>query len=140
MVDFLVIGPFNLVKYANVFPLIKDQKIKLGYNRVGEFSDGTKFGNTIWFTSFDVEERGYLKLKEYKEGDYKKFDKCDVINVDRTEDIPDYDGLMGVPITFLEKWPPGQFEVVNLLRSRLKELDTLLDGVYKYDRILIKQK
>ena len=140
MVDFLVIGPFNSLMYDNVFPLIKDQKMRVGYTRVDEFSDGIKFGNTIWSTSFDVEGRGYLKLKEYREGDYKKFDKCDVINIDRIEDIPDFDGLMGVPITFLEKWNPGQFEVVNLMNSRLKDLDTLLDGVYKYVRILIKKK
>ena len=137
MVDFLIIGPFNIICYVDIFPLIMSNKINLGYNRVGEFCDGTKFGNTNWFTTFDVKERGYLKLKEYKEGDYKKFDNYNAINVDRTEDIPDYDGVMGVPITFLEKWNPGQFEVVNLMNSKL---DTLSDGVYKYVRILIKRK
>ena len=113
MVDFLVIGPFSAYAYKNIFPLIKDQKIKLGYNRVGEFSDGIKFGNINWFTSFDVEEKGYLKLKEYKEGDYSKFDNYDAINIDRVEDIPDYDGVMGVPMTFLEKWNPEQFELIG---------------------------
>ena len=78
-----------------------------------------------------------LPQVNHKDGDYKKFDNYNAINVDRTEDIPDYDGVMGVPITFLEKWNPGQFEVVNLMNSKL---DTLLDGVYKYARILIKRK
>lgn len=140
MVDFLVIGPFGSVIYINIFPLIKDQKMRLGYARVNYFNEGNSC-SSIWFTSFDVKERGYLKLKEYKEGDYKKFDKFDAINIDKSEDIPDgYMGLMGVPVTFLEKWNPIQFEIVDILRPRLKKRDTLLDGVYLYTKILIKRK
>lgn len=138
MVDFLVIGPFGAVAGSNIFDHIKEDRITLGYNRVGSFIGGDV--NSIWFTSLFVEERPVLILRDYIKEDYKKFDKFDAININRTEDIPDYDGLMGVPVTFLEKYNRNQFEIVGLLRPRLKDRDTILEGVYLYDRILIKRK
>ena len=116
MVDFLVIGPFNATIYKEVFPLIKDCRVRIGSSRVDKFTDGTKFGNTIWFSTISDYYPPELELKKhYNEIDYDRFDNYDCININRTEDIPkDYPGMMGVPITFLEKWNPEQFELIGL--------------------------
>ena len=153
MVDFLVIGPFNATIYKEVFPLIKDCRVRIGSSRVDKFTDGTKFGNTIWFSTISDYYPPELELKKnYNEIDYNRFDNYDCININRTEDIPkDYPGMMGVPITFLEKWNPEQFDIVGFLNNgcRLDENGlqgnngiqmTLVDGVCKYFRILIKKK
>ena len=153
MVDFLVIGPFNATIYKEVFPLIKDCRVRIGSSRVDKFTDGTKFGNTIWFSNISDYCPPKLELKkQYNEVDYNRFDNYDCININRTEDIPkDYPGMMGVPITFLEKWNPEQFDIVGFLNNgcRLDENGlqgnngiqmTLVGGVCKYFRILIKRK
>ena len=144
MVDFLVIGPFGCIIYSIVFPLIKDQEIRLGYNRVGEFCDGSKFGNINWFTTFDVDRQPFIEFTKIYDGSYKKFDNYNVINVDRIIDIPcDYYGVMGVPITFLEKWNPGQFEVIGIAHSGIGKYDSFIpyvDNQWKYPRILIRRK
>ena len=153
MVDFLIIGPFNATIYKEVFPVIKDCRVRIGSSRVDKFTDGTKFGNTIWFSNISDYYPPKLELKKnYNEIDYNRFDNYDCININRTEDIPkDYPGMMGVPITFLEKWNPEQFDIVGFLNNgcRLDENGlqgnngiqmTLVGGVCKYFRILIKKK
>lgn len=158
MVDFLVIGSFNAVSYKEVFPLIKDQKMSLGYNRVGEFCDGSKFGNINWFTTFYVDKPPFLELTKTYDDHYKEYDLFNAINVDRTVDIPyDYYGVMGVPLTFLEKWNPEQFEIVDARdyrkKSDLSEIKYMtvqilsgpkytsdVEGKKKYVRILIRRK
>lgn len=116
---FLIIGSSNAITYKEVFPLIRDEKLWLGYNHVKEFMmpDGStkKFGNIQWFTNMDIDKKHeFLTLtKEYNEKDYPKYDNYDAINVDKIKDIPkDYDGVMGVPITFIDKFNPEQFEIV----------------------------
>ena len=116
MVDFLVIGPVGAIIYRNIFPLIKDGNVSFGWNRVVEFENGVKFGNIRWFSNISDHCPPKLELKKhYNEIDYNRFDNYDCINIDRIEDIPvDYDGLMGVPITFIDKWNPEQFELIGL--------------------------
>ena len=153
MVDFLVIGPVGAVIYRDIFLLIKDGNVSSGWNRVVEFEDGVKFGNIRWFSNISDYCPPKLELKKhYNEIDYNRFDNYDCININRTEDIPkDYPGMMGVPITFLEKWNPEQFEIVGFLNNgcRFDENGlqgnngiqmTLVGGVCKYFRLLIKKK
>ena len=158
---FLIIGNDNAIKYKGIFEFIKDNKIWLGYSKVKEFRkpDGSiqKFGNIGWFTNLDVEKR-HQKLtlyKNYSPKEYPKYDNFEAIDVSRVAEIPkDYDGYMGVPITFLDKHDPAQFEIVDML-NRYTLLDTQktnegvrarhshtcnVNGKAVYSRIVIKNK
>ena len=153
---FLIIGNKNAITYKEIFPLLKENKIWLGYNAVHDFLqlDGStkKFGNIGWFTNLDINKR-HEKLtlwKHYTLEEYPKYDNYDAINVDKVNQIPcDYDGVMGVPITFLDKYNPEQFEIIDGIGrySILKNEETKANGKYlsmingkaKYFRILIKK-
>ena len=115
MVDFLVIGPVISITYKNMFHLIKDGDISFGWNIVVEFDNGVKFGNIRWFSNISDYFPPKLELKkQYNEVDYNRFDNYDCINIDRIEDIPsDYQDIMGVPLSFLDKWNRDQFEIVG---------------------------
>ena len=139
MKKFLVIGNINAVTYKEVFPLIKENKMWLGVtlfcgkmpyfgvpkefvsenDRVIVKEDGTilKQVNSIaWFTNLDHAKRNIpLDLyKKYNTDEYPKYDNYDAIEVSKTAEIPmDYDGVMGVPITFLDKYCHTQFEIVG---------------------------
>ena len=119
--DFLLIGNQNDFTLRDIFPLLRDRKVRLGYN-YGSFSftvpnsdEMKKFGCICWYTSFDVEYPNRIPLtKEYEPKINIKYENYDAINVDRLADIPyNYDGVMGVPITFLYKWNPDQFKVID---------------------------
>ena len=145
MVDFLVIGPEISSTYNNMFHLIKDGDISFGWNRVVEFEDGVKFGNISWFSNIsDYCPPPLVLSRKYIEGEYKKFDNFDAINIDKTKDIPvDYTELMGVPVTFLDKWNYEQFEVIGFGMSGSGGDDMfapIVEGDYKFRRILIKKK
>ena len=129
MVDFLVIGPEFSSTYKNMFHLIKDGDISFGWNRVVEFDNGVKFGNIRWFSNISDYFPPKLELKkQYNEVDYNRFDNYDCINIDRIEDIPsDYQDIMGVPLSFLDKWNRDQFEIVGLLS------DNKGDGIYIFN-------
>ena len=76
-----------------------------------------KLGNTGWFTNLDISKlhEDLILYKKYTPEEYPKYDNYDAINVDKTKDIPmDYKGLIGVPITFLDKYNPQQFEIIGL--------------------------
>lgn len=158
MVDFLVIG--NGSSACNsVFSLFKERKIKYGYSitsgyRFFKVNDDYEFYGTVckeddgkryiavsgvrWFTTLRNDFPEQLLLTEkYEEGKYKKFDNYNAINVDRTADIPDYDGVMGVPVTFLDKWNPEQFEVIGFFNNGYF---TMVDGKSKFARVIIKRK
>ena len=107
----------------------------------------TKIGNVFWFTNLDHKKcHEFLTLTEkYDPAKYPKYDNYDAINVDKTVDIPkDYAGVMGVPITFLDKYNPEQFEIVGELNNGSdNEFDyakPMIEGKVKYMRILIKRK
>ena len=119
---FIVIGSQNAITYKEFFPLLKDNKVWLGSTHPKEFiqRNGTvkKFGNICWFTNLDIKKRHeeLILVKKYTghEGEYPTYDNYDAIEVSKVVDIPlDYAGVMGVPITFLDKYCPDQFEIVG---------------------------
>ena len=124
---FIIIGDLNWITYKEIFPLIKDNKLWLGYTKVKEFKqpDGTykKFGNKLWFTNIDTKKRHHKletvyrwnKRKEKYPDLYIKYDNYAAIEVGKVSQIPlDYNGVMGVPITFLDKYNPDQFEILGM--------------------------
>lgn len=120
---FIIIGNMNAVTYKEIFPLIKNNKLWLGYNHVKQFiqKDKTlkKFGNVIWYTNCSIpKQQEQLHLTErYTPEKYPKYDNYDAINVDKVIEIPKgYYGVMGVPISFLDKYSPDQFEIVGIDR------------------------
>lgn len=119
---FLIIGNKNAITYKEFFPLLKDNKVWIGYNNPSEFGTPSGItkkmnGLTRWFTNLDIKKRHeeLVLYKKYTPAEYPKYDNYDAINVDKVSDIPiDYDGVMGVPITFLDKYNPEQFEIMGI--------------------------
>ena len=120
---FLIIGNLNAITYKEVFPLIRDNKIWLGYNSVNKFFTPAgkikKFGNIIWYTNLPHKKRNekLILIQKYKgnEKEYPKYDNYDAIEISKVKNIPkDYDGIMGVPISFLDKYNPEQFEILGM--------------------------
>lgn len=154
MVDFLVIGPRTGIIYDNIFPFIKERRIMLG-NLRKDISFGDEGISCRWFQnirSFDVDP---LPLKEYREGEYDCYDHFDAINTERVEDIPDCDLVIGVPVSFIDKWDYRQFDIVDArdyrkdMRFRNMKVQLLcgsggessaVNGERKFSRILIKKK
>ena len=172
---FLIIGNMNAITYKEIFPLIKDNKIWLGVSiksgdrkfyvpdnyplnasGCGIDENGKRFirvKGVRWFTNIeDANCNLPLDLyKKYNPKDYPKYDNYDAINVNKTKDIPmDYDGVMGVPITFLDKYCPTQFEIVGLTSSSREctygqlignaTTRAMIGGKKIYARILIRRK
>ncbi|MCR8892550.1 adenine-specific methyltransferase EcoRI family protein [Bacteroides sp. ET336] len=164
--EFLIIGNVNAITYKEIFDLIQNNKIWLGVNlgrgisgfivpehyeqygtevRINE--NGQKIISTngcLWLTNLELNQRHedivLTKMYYGNEKDYPKYDNCNGINVNRTQDIPkDYTGLMGVPITFLHKYNPAQFEIVKF-RKGDDGKDLCINGKCPYFRILVKNK
>ena len=153
---FLIIGSINAITYKEAFPLIKDNKMWLGngFKKGGTYfynpkTGFVKFGNVRWLTNIDYGNR-YQPLKlitmndnlryntklRRKKNVYKKYDNYNAIEIPYTDAIPsDYDGVMGVPISFLDRYNPEQFEIVELPSPR-----PMLNGKILYARIFIKHK
>ena len=149
--SFLIIGDLNWITYKEVFPLLKNNQMWLGYNSVKGFiqSNGNikKFGNKLWFTNLDVSKRheDLILYKKYNPEDYPKYDNYDAININKVSEIPyDYDGVMGVPITFLSKYNPEQFEIVapfnTSIPGMIKSAEGKINGKITYARILIRKR
>ena len=155
--QFLIIGNFNAVTYKEVFRLIKANKIWIGSSPRGmnfKRPDGTLNSvNACWFTNLDHKKRheNLVLYNKFSAKSYPKYDNYDAINVNTTKNIPvDYAGVIGVPITFLDKYNPDQFEIVGLAAGNIKGLagipsSTGTDGPYmngklKYGRIFIRHK
>lgn len=163
---FVIVGNQNAITYKEIFPLLKENKIWLGFKfgdmafRVPDYYEARKtrywqddtgqkwrsLGNACWYTNLDISKR-HEKLdlyKEYVSADYPKYDNYDAINVDKVKEIPtDYYGEMGVPITFMDKFNPEQFEIVAFRKGNDgKDLVYTRDGkiVAPYCRIVICRK
>lgn len=140
---FLIIGNTNALHYADVFPLIKNNKIWIGYNHVKAFQtplkeveepkiqfkkDGKvyqKFGNVGWFTNLEIPKhyQDLILYKKYNPEDYPTYENIDAIDVGNVADIPmDYYGIMGVPDGFLEQFNPNQFELISVGSGNLAKL------------------
>ena len=173
---FLVIGNTNAIANKEFFPLIKDNKLWLGcssfntgmyfevpenyvHNETYKFKkeiDGKKVMRVAaicWFTNLEHNRRNnFLNLTcQYSEDKYPKYDNYDAIEVSKVCEIPmDYEGVMGVPITFLDKYNPNQFEIVGWSRHNDMNMDggywlggkndATINGKDVYCRILIKHK
>ena len=164
--QFLVIGNINAITYKEIFQLIKENKVWLGVNlgrgisgfivpehyelygtetRIDSFGKRiVSTNNCLWLTNMENEKRNseIVLTKCYKgnEKKYQKYDNCNGINVNKTQDIPmDYPGFIGVPITFLHKFNPNQFEIIKF-RKGDDNKDLSINGKCPYFRILIKNK
>lgn len=171
---FLVIGNINNITYNSIIPLIKDNKIWCGYTdghfwfQVPEYyeekktdfkiENGIKYrrmGNICWYTNLEI-SRTHDVLdtgKRYSPEKYKKYENYNAIHVESVTDIPmDYDGVMGVPVTFFTKYNPEQYKVLGLTDSTdfSEEVEAvripntfrgrgIIDGKQKYARILIQK-
>lgn len=155
---FLIIGNMNAITYKEVFPFLKENVIWLGvFGGTREYimttGEKQKMGNTCWFTNMEHGRRHqplqlmsmednlrFSRHKEIKEKGYQKYDNYDAIEVPYTDAIPnDYNGVMGVPISFLDRYCPEQFEIIKFRKGN-DEKDLNIEGKCPYFRILIKQK
>uniref|UniRef100_UPI00359C861C adenine-specific methyltransferase EcoRI family protein n=1 Tax=Bifidobacterium longum TaxID=216816 RepID=UPI00359C861C len=171
---FVIIGNMNAITYKEIFPLLKDGKMWTGQKRFGGGMDMIQPSSTfnekktesyriddagnivknimgvIWYTNLDIKKRHeeLILVRTYAghEDEYPKYDNYDAIEVSKVANIPlDYDGVMGMPITFLDKYNPDQFEIIGLDRYTVpKEFlvggRVAIDGKPTYARILIRNK
>lgn len=173
---FLILGDQNAVSYKEIFKFIRENKLWLGYDNGGtkwfqvpmdydiptesrkKIVNGVKYfsmGRILWFTNLDTAKRHeeLTLYKKYNPEEYPKYDFYDAINVNKYMDIPmDYRGAMGVPVTFLDKYNPKQFEIISSNDIRLnnkvpykehgliKDKDGAINGKPTYVRIVIKNK
>jgi len=171
---FLIIGNQNAITYKEIFKLIKEDKLWLGYGFSGgaghfinhhyeNYATATdkkegmiRVSGVVWFTNLDHNKRheDLILYKKYTPEEYPHYDNYNAINVDKTKDIPlDWKGAMGVPITFLHKYNPEQFEILGLSASAGyseeivglpflgdKDARPLIDGKNTYARVFIKNK
>ena len=161
---FVIVGHQNAITYKEIFPLIKENKLWLGYgfrggagHFISNYEDTASAGDhregmirvsgVNWFTNLEIPKHheDLVLYKTYNSDEYPKYDNYDAINVNKTSEIPmDYDGVMGVPITFLDKYNPDQFEIVGL--DRYVEDNPkyghrfTLNGKETYARILIRRR
>jgi hypothetical protein len=171
---YLIIGNKNALTYKEIFKLISMNKLRTGYRDINQDmwfelpNNADKWEKTIggkklkhimgcWFTNLNVKKHNEnLDLyKQYTAKEYPKYDNYNAINVDKVTDIPyDYDGIMGVPITFIDKYNPKQFEIIGMASSagydkdivgiekndKIKDARPLIKGKNTYARIFIKRK
>jgi hypothetical protein len=175
---FLIIGNQNNLTYKEIFKLVKENKIWTGVDNGGtkwfkvpehydiatesriKVIDGQKYfsmGSVYWFTNLDNKKRheDIILYKKYygNESDYPKYDNYNAINVNKVAEIPfDYEGVMGVPITFIDKYNPAQFEIISSNDVRvnenipikehglIKDKEGAINGKPTYVRVLIKHK
>ena len=172
---FVIVGNQNAITYKEAFPLLRDDRLWLGYNKVKEFvvpsadhpergnivTDGkggliAKFGNICWYTNLDITKRheDLLLYRRYKEDPsrYPKYDNYDAIEVSKVKDIPeDYWGVMGVPIPFMDKYNPDQFDIVGCSESEgrgfsnglwdpaSKTAQPIINGHKVYKRLFVRR-
>ena len=137
----MIIGNINAITYKEIFPLLKENRIWVGYGFNVSYIYKTSYKNELdtnakfvrskgydpndgyikvpavaWYTNLDIDKRheDLILYKRYNPEEYPTYDNYDAIEVSKVSDIPcDYDGVMGVPITFLDKYNPNQFEIIG---------------------------
>lgn len=136
---FLIIGNDNARTYVDIFELIQRNKIWSGYGKVKKFIQPDRsvkdFGNIGWYTNLEVAKRheSLTLYKKYSPKDYPKYANYDAIEVSKVTDIPDdYAGEMGVPISFLDKYNPNQFEIIGSSSNLSGPIKTKDGLVYRY--------
>ena len=169
---FLIIGHQNAITYKEIFPLVKENRIWLGYGFKGgaghfisryedyataeDRKDGMiRVSGVHWFTNLQHNKRHeeLILHKKYSPEEYPNYDNYNAIEVSKTKEIPkDYDGVMGVPITFLNKYNPDQFEIIGatesegkgfssgLWDSRSKVAQAVINGKRIYKRLFVRHK
>jgi hypothetical protein len=170
---FIIVGHQNAITYKEIFPLIKDNKIWLGFGFKGgaahfinqhyeDYATATdrkegmiRVSGVVWYTNLDISKRheDLILFKKYSPEEYPKYDNYDAIEVSKSNEIPiDYSGVMGVPITFMNKYNPEQFEIVGATESegkgfsnglwneKSKVAQPLINGQKVYKRIFLKNK
>ncbi len=160
---FVILGNQNAIHYKDIFPLIKNNQLWLGSTlsfakfKVPDYYEerstrfwidetGQKwrsFGNICWFTNLDISKRHeeMILYKSYDAEEYPKYDNFDAINVNKTSEIPmDYEDVMGVPITFLDKYNPEQFEILGTSTMDMSKGAPYVGGKRIYERILIRRR
>ena len=170
---FLIIGSQNAITYKDIFTFIKNDKLWLGispsgmcfdvpegYTKTTKVINGKVYGwqgSACWFTNLPHNKRNEKLIlhKEYNKKEYPKYDNYNAINVDKVTDIPlDYEGVMGVPISFLDKYNPAQFEIIGMSSSagydkeivgiekvkNIKDARPLINGKNTYARVFIQKR
>ena len=170
---FIIVGHQNALTYKEIFPLIKENKLWLGYGFKGgaghfinehyedyataaDRKEGMiRVSGVVWFTNLDISKRheDLILYKNYNDEDYPTYDNYNAIEVSKTNEIPcDYDGIMGVPITFMNKYNPEQFEIIGATESEGKGFSNglwneksnvaqaMINGKKVYKRIFIRNK
>ncbi len=171
---FLILGDQNNITKKDIFKNIKENKLWLGYDNGGtkwfqvpddydittesrkKIINGVKYfsmGRILWFTNFDTVKRheNMVLYKKYIPEEFPKYDNYNAINIDKVSEIPmNYKGVMGVPITFVDKYNPEQFELLGIMNTGEKNIGIrykgtphgrpLVNGIEKYLRILIRTK
>ncbi len=171
---FLILGDQNNITKKDIFKYIKENKLWLGYDNGGtkwfqvpddydiitesrkKIINGVKYfsmGRILWFTNLDTVKRheNMVLYKKYAPEEFPKYDNYNAINIDKVSEIPmNYKGVMGVPITFVDKFNPEQFELLGIMNTGEKNIGIrykgtphgrpLVNGVEKYLRILIRTK
>ena len=148
---FLIIGHQNQIKYKETFKLIKENKMWMGhgfkgnvahfinnhyedYAAAGDHKEGMiRVSGVTWLTNLDHSKRheDLILYKKFNKDEYLRYDNYDAINVDKTKEIPmDYKGIMGVPITFMYKYNPDQFEIMGMTSGR-NEFEAVPTKKYK---------
>lgn len=158
---FLIIGNQNAITFKEIFPLIKNNRLWLGitmnssnrwfqvpdsYEKYHKIENGKKYAfvaGVVWWTNLEHSKRNeFLDLyKSYTPEEYPKYDNYDAINVDNVNSIPcDYNGCIGVPISFLHKYNPNQFEILgNELDLNISQGRGYINGKRMYSRIFIRK-
>ena len=159
---FIIVGHQNATKYTEIFPLIKENKLWLGYGfkggaahflnkhyedyaTAGDHKEGMiRVSGVVWFTNLDIRKRHeeIILYKEYTPIEYPQYDNYDAIEVSKTKEIPrDYQGAMGVPITFMNKYNPEQFEILGATESEGRGFSNgLWNSTSKVSQALVNQK
>lgn len=172
---FLIVGTWNAITYKEIFKLIRDNKVWIGVNSNRNFSgfivpkhytlygtearldeNGNRIistNNTCWFTNLDISKRheDLILYKTYNKAEYPTYDNYNAIEVGNTADIPmDYKRVMGVPVTFLNKYNPEQFELIGMGEDNGTgysggvwnggSKSCLVNGKAKFKRVFIRNK